>query len=319
MGVQEALKDILKESYGIDVVETKTITRLMFRQSYVIKDSRKKQYIVKDYAGTLDLQELNRLWQYYLTLWEAGIQVGRAVRKLNSNEFHFFFEGRIYVVFEYVNGKRSEVVQYKQVAECLQKYHGVASSMDVLPGLATTRDKLSLARSLFPFFHQSKYSMKNEILECEDDVYRIVDVYAGQDKTILHGDTILENMVSDGEKTVLIDFDSIHYGDVMEDVSNTVLSFLYYGSKTFKMNPERYVLVKKFVEAYYGKNYTEDLEKNIYYYMQVHCVLELLRHAENIRFLIRMPGMKDYLKMLVLIIHSPDFKTILEKEDDQND
>lgn len=314
MIMKQQLVESLDKHYGLKAVNVKVIDRLMFRQSFIIDVSDGNQYVVKDYADTFSLQELSQIWQYYWSLRGFGITVGCPLQKLDSDEFYFRLGNRYYVVFEYVKGDHPTINQYKEIASCLKKYHEVAI-FDLLPCLTSTGEKLSDAKHFFSYFRQGSYSIKQEILSCETYVFRIVDKYSNCSQTIIHGDSILENMISNNGEVCLIDFDSIRCGHTIEDVANTVLSFLYYGSKKYEIHPERFKQIKAFIDSYYGNMPPTDIEEKLHYYMQVHCVIDLVRHAENIRFLVRMPGMKEYLLLLVHVICSENLNALIQKED----
>lgn len=316
MITQQQLVESLDKHYGLKAVSINVINRLMFRQSFLICAADGNRYIVKDYADTFSLQELSPIWKYYWKVREFGITVGCPLRNLDSGKFHICLKNRYYVVFEYVEGNRPLINHYKKIADCLRKYHQVASS-DLIPGLVSTGQKLSEAKDLFSYFNQGSYCIKQEILSCKTSLHKIVDEYSNSSQTIIHGDSILENMILTDREVCLIDFDSIRRGDAIEDVANTVLSFLYYGSKKFKIHPERIEKVKGFIDSYYWNIPPIDIREKLHYYMQVHCVIDLIRHAENIRYLIRMPGMKDYLLLLTHVICSKNLN-VLMKEDDRN-
>jgi Ser/Thr protein kinase RdoA (MazF antagonist) len=313
MITQEQLVDILNKNYGLNVISVKAINRLMFRKSFLVCVADGSHYIVKDYSDAFSLQELSQIWQYYLMLRGFGITVGCPLRKLDSSEFHTYIGNRYYVVFEYIKGVHPNINQYKEIAACLKKYHGVATS-DLLPHFVSTEQKLRDAKDCFSYFNQGSYSIKQEILSCKENLYRIVDEYFSNSQTIIHGDSILENMISNHEGVCLIDFDSIRRGDAIEDVANTVLSFMYYGSKKFEIHPGRFKNIKAFINSYYDDSSPIDIEEKLHYYMQVHCVIELIRHAENIRFLIRMPSMKDYLLLLVHVINSKNLRALMRED-----
>lgn len=313
MIIQEQLIEILNKNYGLNVVGIKVIDRLMFRQSFWVCVADGNQYIVKDYADTFSLRELSQIWQYYWMLRKFGITVGCPLRKLDSSEFHTYLGNRYYVVFEYVKGEQPDINQYKEIASCLKKYHGVAKS-DLLPSFVSTEQKLCDAKERFSYFYQGSYLIKQEILSCKTSLYRIVDKYFSYNQTIIHGDSILENMILNHKGVCLIDFDSMRRGDAIEDVANTILSFMYYGSKNFKIHPERLTPIKAFINSYYDNISPTDIEEQLHYYMQVHCVIELIRHAENIRFLIRMPSMKDYLLLLVRVINSKNLRILMQED-----
>jgi thiamine kinase-like enzyme len=314
MITQNQLAECLDKYYGLKIVSIKVINRLMFRQSFLIYASDGNQYVVKDYADTFSLQELSRIWQYYWILRGFGIRVGCPVRNLDSGEFHISISNRHYVVFEYVKGASPEINQYNEIANCLRKYHNVATS-DIFICLISTGQKLNEVKDLFSHFNQGSYSIKQEILSCKPNVHRIVDEYSSYSETLIHGDSILENMISNNEEVCLIDFDSMRRGDAIEDVANTVLSILYHGSKKFEIHSDRSIQIKGFINSYYLNMPPADIEEKLHYYMQVHCVIELIRHAENIRYLVRMPGMKEYLLLLVYVICSRDLNTLMKKGD----
>lgn len=314
MIMQQQLGENLDKHYGLKVVSFKVINRLMFRQSFLVYASDGNQYVVKDYAETFSLQEMSQIWQYYWVLRKFGIRVGCPLRKIDSDEFHICLGNRYYVVFEYVEGEQPVIDQEKEIASCLRKYHEVAAS-DIFPHLISTGQKLSEGKDLFSHFNQSSYSIKQEILSCKTNLNRIVNEYPKCIQTIIHGDSILENMISHNGEVSLIDFDSMRRGDANEDVANTVLSFMYNGSKKFEIHPERSKQIKAFIDSYYEDMPPTDIEEKLHYYMQVHCVIELFRHAENIRFLVRMPGMKEYLLLLVYVINSRDLNTLMRKDD----
>ncbi|OBZ14211.1 hypothetical protein A8L34_09630 [Bacillus sp. FJAT-27264] len=314
MIMKQELLENLHKYYGLKIVDVKVINRLMFRQSFLVYASDGNQYVVKDYADAFSLQEMSPIWQYYWILRKFGIRVGCPLRQLDSDEFHIYLGNRYYVVFEYVQGDHPVIDQYKDIAICLRKYHEVATS-EIFPNLISTGQKLCEAKELFSHFNQGSYSIKEEILSCKTNLYRIVDEYSNSSQTIIHGDSILENMISNFGEVSLIDFDSMRRGDAIEDVANTVLSFMYHGSKKFEIHPERSKQVKAFIGSYHGDMPSTDIEEKIHYYMQVHCAIDLIRHAENIRFLVRMPGMKDYLLLLVYVIRSKDLNTLMQKDD----
>ena len=314
MIVHQQLVESLDKHYGLKVVSVKVIDRLMFRQSFLVYASDGNQYVVKDYADTFSIQEMSQIWQYYWILRGFGITVGCPLRNLDSGEFHICLRNRYYVVFEYVTGDHPVIDQYKEIAGYLRKYHKVATS-DLFPCLISTGHKLSDAKDLFSHFHQGSYSIKQEILSCKTNLYRIIDEYSNCSQTIIHGDSILENMISNNGEVCLIDFDSMRRGDAIEDVANTVLSFMYNGSKKFEIHPERSKQIKAFIDSYYGNMPPTDIEEKLHYYMQVHCVIELIRHAENIRFLVRMPGMKEYLLLLVHVICSKNLNALMQEDD----
>jgi thiamine kinase-like enzyme len=313
MIMKQQLVENLNKYYGIEAVSVKTIDRLMFRQSFLVYASNGNQYVVKDYADNFSLKEIYQIWNYYWLLRDLAITVGCPVRKLNSDELHICLENRYYVVYEYVKGDRATINEYRNIAKCLKKYHKVATS-DLLPNLISTEEKLSEAKKLFSYFNQGPYSIQQEILSCKTNLYRIVDKYTNSSQTIIHGDSILENMISNNGEVCMIDFDSIRRGDAMEDVANTILSFMYYGSKKYKIHPERLTEIESLIDSYYGNSVLTNIKEKLHYYMQVHCVIELIRHAENIRFLVRMPGMKDYLLLLVNVIRSKNFKELIKEE-----
>jgi Ser/Thr protein kinase RdoA (MazF antagonist) len=314
MNIQQQLVESLDKHYGVKAVSAKVINRLMFRQSFLVYASDGNQYVVKDYADTFSLQEMSQIWQYYWILRRFGITLGCPLRKLDSDEFHICLRNRYYVVFEYVKGDHPVINQYKEIASCLRKYHKVATS-NLFPCLISTGQKLSDAKDLFSHFNQGSYSIKQEILSCKTNLYRIVDEYSNCSQTIIHGDSILENMISNNGEVCLIDFDSMRRGDTIEDVANTVLSFMYHGSKEFEIHPERSKQIKAFIDSYYGNMPPTDIEEKLHYYMQVHCVIELIRHAENIRFLVRMPRMKEYLLLLLYVICSRNLNALMQKDD----
>ncbi|MDR0404887.1 MAG: phosphotransferase [Oscillospiraceae bacterium] len=310
----QQLIESLNKYYGLKIIDVKIIDRLMFRQSFLVNTFDGNQYIVKDYAETFSLKELFQMWGYYWKLRELGISIGCPLRRLDSDEFHISLENRYCVVFEYIKGNRPSINQYKEIANCLKKYHGVATSK-LLPDLISTEEKLNSAKDLFLNFNNGSYSIKQEILSCKENLYNIIDNYSNSNQTVIHGDTILENMILNDEEVCLIDFDTIRYGDSIEDVANTVLSFMYSGSKKFEVHPGRLQQIKAFINSYYENTSPTDIEKKIHYYMQVHCVIDLIRHAENIRFLIRMPSMKEYLLMLVRVICSKNLNALMQEGD----
>lgn len=314
MITQQQLLESLDKHYEIKVVSVKVINRLMFRQSFLICTADGNQYVVKDYADVFSLQELSQIWKYYWRLREFGITVGCPLRNLDSGEFHINLKNRHYVVFEYLQGDCPLINDYKEIADCLKRYHQVSTS-DLIPCLGSTQQKLNEAKYLFSYFNQDAYSIKQQILSCKTSLHKIVDEYSSCSQTIIHGDSILENMISTGREVSLIDFDSVRRGDAIEDVANTVLSFLYYGSKTFAIHPERAKQIKAFIDSYYGNIPTTDIKEELHYYMKVHCVIDLIRHAENIRYLLRMPGMKHYLLLLIHVICSKNLNTLIQEDD----
>ena len=90
---------------------------------------------------------------------------------------------------------------------------------------------------------------------------------------------------------------------------------MYFGSKNFEIQPERARLIEAFINCYFDNTPPDHIKEKLHYYIQVHCVIELIRHAENIRFLVRMPSMKDYLLLLVHIIRSENFKELMYKDE----
>jgi hypothetical protein len=304
-----ALIERINSYYGLSAFEVKVIERLMFRKNYLIQNYDNKRYIVKYYSTALELFELTQVWQYYILLSGLGIAVGCPLRRKDTHEFQIGYNNGYYVVFEYLEGNNPEANNYLLVANSLRDYHSVAS-VNLIPGLVSTQEKLRCAESIFPFFYQNSYQLKDEILSCEDEIYDIVHSFFIDRPAIIHGDTILENMIYDKHKVCLIDFDSMRIGDALEDVANTVLSIFYYGSSTYEMMSVRYQYVSGFLDSYFNDVVTKDLLCRLHYLMKVHCVIELARHAENIKYLIRMPGMKPYLRLLIKVINSKDFYSL---------
>ena len=313
MITQQQLRSILDKYFGLQVEHVKIIQRLMFRQSFLVCTFDNKQYVVKDYADTFSLAELTQIWQYYWHLRESDITVGCPLRRMDSNEFHINLKNRYYVVFEYLKGKHPDICHYEKIARALLKYHGVAKASQLM-GLVSTGQKLKEVHTKFKYFYDSDYSIKQNILSCENVLYKIADEYDDCSKAIIHGDSILENMILSDDEVCLIDFDNLHYGDPTEDVANTVLSFLYYGSDVYKIHAERYFQVMEFIKSYYGNALLKSTEKRLHYYMQVHCIIDLIRYAENIRFLVRMPKMEEYLLMLVKVICSKNLRELMQED-----
>ena len=314
MITEQQLVDNLNKYYGIKVTSLQIINRLMFRQSFLITTSDGIQYIVKDYSNACSLDILNQMLNYLYKLKEFGVRVSFPIRKLHSNEFHFSNNNRYYVVFVYVEGSTCTTRQYKKIASSLKIYHKTASS-NLFPSLISTEKKLQAAKDLFLCFNNDNYSIKQEILSCKTNLFKIVDKYISCSETIIHGDSILENMILSNNNIYLIDFDSMRRGDALEDVANTILSFMYFGSKNFEIQPERAQLIEAFINCYFDNTPPDHIKEKLHYYIQVHCVIELIRHAENIRFLVRMPSMKDYLLLLVHIIRSENFKELMYKDE----
>ena len=313
MITKQQIIENLKRDYGLEIVKIEMIERLMFRQSFMLSDIDKNRYILKDYSDKFNLQELNRIWQYYWTLRKMNLKVGCPLGKKFSDEFHMHLNHRYYVVFEYVFGEHPSVEQYEEIAKCLKKYHEVANP-NLLTSCSSTGTMLREAKQQFKFFFNGDYSIKQEILSCRDQYMKIIDNYTESIDTIIHGDSILENIVSNDGKSYLIDFDNLRFGNAMEDVANTVLSLIYYGTDRYNINPQRIKQVRLFLHSYYCDKLPIEVERIIFYYMQVHCVIELSKHAENIRLLVRMPGMKEYLILLIKVICSSSFTELIRKE-----
>ncbi len=311
--VVKQLLESLDKYYGIKGINIETIKRLMFRQNYLVYAADGARYIVKDYAYAFSLSKFTKIWEYYWYLREHGVEIGCPLRKLQSEEFHICIKNRYYVVFEYIEGERPCENNYAEIACCLKGYHKVAKAGSDF-NYITTKQKLHDAKIKFSYFENADYLIKKEILSCKSNLYRIVEEYTGGEQIIIHGDTILENMILNNGKVILIDFDNMRRGDALEDVANTILSFMYYGSKEYKIHPERMDLIRKLVKSYCEDSVIENLESKLHYYMQVHCVIDLVRHSENIKFLIRMPGMMDYLLLLVKVIMSKNIKELLQEE-----
>ena len=316
MNMDKELIGLLNKNYGINIVSVKTIERLMFRQSFLVQTINKNRYVVKSYSCNYSIKELTLIWQYYWKLRNLGVEVGCPIRKINSKEFHLCIGDKYYVVFEYIEGLRPNTNQGKEIADCLRKYHEVASA-GLLPELISTKQKIDRVEEQFEFFYYDDYILKQEILSCERNMHEIVASYSGSGLTVIHGDTILENMVWNHNNVCLIDFDNIRCGDAIEDVANTVLSLIYYDSKEFKIHSERAGEVDFFLDCYYRNSYPLDIKEKIHYYMKVHCIVELVRYAENIKYLIRMPTMKEYLLLLIKVINSKSFEMLIQ-EDNRN-
>ena len=310
MITQDEMIESVKINYGLVIVGVEVINRLMFRQSFLLTTNNAIQYIVKDYADIFSLHELSQIWKYYWDLRSFHIRVGCPLKKLGSSEYHMHLNNRYYVVYEYVTGRCPGTNQFKEIALCLKRYHGIAAD-SLLPGLASTEDKLTEARGLLSYFNQGVYSLKEEIISCKTKAYSVIDRYYNSNQTIIHGDSILENIISENGESCLIDFDNIRRGDAAEDLANTILSFLYYGSKEYKIRSGRSSQINALIYNYYGYTVSTDIEEMLHYYMLVHCVIELARHAENIRFLVRMPSMKPYLLLLVRILHSNSLNELI--------
>ena len=309
---QQQLIDNLKKYYGLNVISVKAINRLMFRQSFLVNTEDDNRYVVKDYSDSYSLEELSTIWQYYWILHDNGMNVGRPLRRLDSATFHICLNNRYYVVFEYVAGERPNIENIRKIADCLREYHDIASKLNI-DGLESTEKRLEPVKELFSYFHFGSYPLKEEIILCEPNVTRITQIYENNENTIIHGDTILENMVMNDDGICLIDYDTIRIGDRMEDVANTVLSILYNGSSNYAIHPERAMQVYSFIDNYYREKRSYQIENRIHYYIQVHCVIELVRFAENIRFLVRMPGMKDYILMLLKVLRSNSLVDLMKE------
>lgn len=303
----------LKRYYGLEIVEIKIIERLMFRQSFMLLDKDANRYILKGYSDKLELQELNRVWQYYWILKKENVKVGCPLKKRLSEEFHIHINNRYYVVFEYITGERPCVEQYDEIAKCLRKYHEIAKP-NLISSCNSTATLLQEAKKQFDLFLNENYSIKPEILLCKEQYMEIIDKYTESIDTIIHGDSILENIISNDGESYLIDFDNLRFGNAMEDVANTVFSLIYYGTEKYNIVPQRLKQASLFVHSYYCDELPVGIERKIFFYMQVHCVIELSKHAKNIRFLIRLPGMKEYLMLLIKVICSSSFTDLISKE-----
>ena len=308
----ENLKNYLYQFYEIGCDNIKIVERLMFRRSYLIYKNGVCNYIVKEYPGNSSIIKLSNILKYYFNLKNRGFKVGCPIYRKGSKEFYVFYNGRYYVVFEYLQGKSPQINQYELIANCLNLYHSQAH-IETPFFFNTTKRELMIARENYKYYEKNIYKTKKFILSCKNNYNKIADKYNCQsdDYIIIHGDTIIENMIFDNTEVTLIDYDNIRYGTKIEDVANTVISFMYYGSKHYYILPERLQFIRKFINVYYGgKNIDENI---ILYYMKIHCIIELGIYAENITYLERLPGMKDYLLLLVKIINADTFTDLFNK------
>lgn len=309
----EDLKSYLYEFYEIECDNIKIIERLMFRRSYLIYKNDVCNYIVKEYPGNSSIEKLTDILEYYQCLKNRGIKVGCPIYRKDSSEFYVFLRGRYYVVFEYLQGERPQICQYELIAKCLDLYHRQAQ-IETLSFCTTTEEEITIAIKNFKYYETNMYMIKNLILSCKDNFNEIANKFRSNlnNNIIIHGDTIIENMIFNNTEVILIDFDNIRYGTRMEDIANTVISFMYYGTENYQIMPERLHYIRKFINTYYPDENAN--EEEILYNMKIHCIIELGKYAENITYLERLPKMKDYLLLLIKIINAKNFLELFNKQ-----
>ena len=302
--------DSIQQNYAISIINVIVVNRLLFRKSFIVTTDDGQKYIVKDYANLVS--ELDYICEYQWSLYESGLDIGIPIKNIKTKKYYTQLDSRYYVLFKYIEGSHPTHLNTKEIAECLRKYHSVAK-LHSIHNLHSTKHKLYEAYDMFSNFYKSNYTIRNQIIACKDSIEKVIIQYPHDTKcdTIIHGDTIMKNMILTGNRICLIDFDNIRMGQPIEDVANTVLSIICNDSPEFKIYTDRYQNVRNFIDEYYCNNDKYNIENDILYYMKVHCIIDMARYAKNIEYLIRMPSMQAYLIFLVKIIKAPSLNILI--------
>jgi tRNA A-37 threonylcarbamoyl transferase component Bud32 len=299
--------DVLKTKYGIISTKCEVIERLLFRKSFIVNDVSGNKYIVKAYSTKLNLEKLKCIWNCYKILEDYQVVTNSIIEPTNGNEDLFFtIDGNNYVVFSYIEGKVPSLYDVEEIAIALREYHKVSNQLLQFKMISSTKKDLEESRNELKKFDYNGNELGAKIILLRERIINLIDCFKVNNNVLIHGDVIIENTIKTLNGVRLIDFDSIRYGDPIEDVANLVFSILYFGTNPYKILTDREEYIKKFLNTYFQSSIQDYEIIKIEYFMKVHCIVELARHLENFRFLIRAPGMPPYIELLLEIIQRDD-------------
>ena len=298
---------VMERFYDIEVKSIAVIHRLLLRQSFLVDTSLGK-IVFKKYSSNYSEDHLKNIWNFTEYLDDCGMKTLEIVCMKDGQRF-YVDNNEYYVAYKYLEGEKSGIEDSYAIGKMLRKFHNKSKEITEykMPDFYTRHNTKTACNEMKGYELYRNSILGKKITSNMDLFLSILNEYRISDRTIIHGDFTLNNVITENREYYLIDLDTIRIGNYMEDLACFSLSLCYTGNEKLQIVP-RYKEIEQFLEGYFqnaeiSSAIIDDLIDNI----KFHCTYELAGHAKNYLISKRYTGTEEYLNMLADVVITNGF------------
>ncbi|GEM_PF-4228163 len=256
---------MIKEKYGIDIIEDVTVKRRLLNEYHIFTSDNNHKYFLKRYPekgrGVISESNLNNLASITNYLIDNGVKTPKILKTIEKKNC-IKIEKTWCVLFDYYDTEASSCCGVERIAAVTSNFHDVLRKATIEPfesWMLSVYDYGEITENLFKFDDYIIHKKAN--LYCEEQLYldnrdkicAFIKAYADFVseiehsflKQFVHGDLNPENILNSADGIAIIDLDSTHFGSVLEDYA-TITSHIFGEDSTarFEVQKEQYKIFR---------------------------------------------------------------------------
>lgn len=268
------IEKLVKINYNLIVVKCKKENRGYACNKWTIECNNGYKYFLKE-MKTNSIERINfiNFVQNKLSKKTVAPKIIKTINKKN----YFIFDNKIYVLYEFISSDVINNIIPYNAGKLLAQIHILLNSLNVdihnknfdIDCIKFAEPRIKEINILIKLYTNNDFEykiLKDKLNKLKN--YKIN--FNGMQKSIIHGDFYLDNIIVNQDKYVIIDFDQCCYFYSMYELFRAIMKFCYNSNDESKKILKQ---IKEFVLGYDSNyNITEDDFKkgiNLYLYMQL--------------------------------------------------